>query len=277
MAESNSPRNKNRCIFGLKLKSTMAGYKSSRFFKKLKQTVESTDTKSGQRFDFFIEVIIILSLISFSIETIPDIDEQLLKVLHIFDVFSVIIFTIEYVLRIFVADKKLKYIFSFFGIIDLIAILPYFLMLGVDLRSIRSFRMLRLLRLIKLLRYNSAITHLRLAVKSIREELIIFFIFTIILIYLCSVGIYYFEHEAQPDVFTSIFHSMWFAVTSLTTVGYGDMVPITTGGKIFSSFMVIIGLGIVAVPAGLFASSLTKKHKIDKKTVRKDEKEINRP
>lgn len=255
----------------------MAGYKSSRFFQKLKQTIESTDTKAGQRFDFLIEAIIILSLISFSIETIPNIDERILRILHVFDVFSVIVFTIEYLLRIFVADKKLKYIFSFFGIIDLVAILPYFLMLGVDLRSIRSFRMLRLLRLIKLLRYNSAITHLRLAVKSIREELIIFFIFTIILIYLCSVGIYYFEHEAQPDVFTSIFHSMWFAVTSLTTVGYGDMVPITTGGKIFSSFMVIIGLGIVAVPAGLFASALTKKQKTDKKTISKDEKEINRP
>lgn len=243
----------------------MAGYRSSQKFKKLKRTVESTDTKAGKRFDLFIETVIILSLISFSIETLPSIDERLLYLLHIFDVFSVIVFTIEYLLRIFVADNKIKYIFSFFGIVDLIAILPFYLALGIDLRSVRSLRMLRLLRLIKLLRYNSAVTHLLQSVKSIREELIIFFAFTLVLIFLCSVGIYYFEHDAQPKVFTSIFHSMWFAVTSLTTVGYGDMIPITNGGKIFSSFMVIIGLGIVAVPAGLFASALTKQRKKEKK------------
>ncbi len=255
----------------------MAGYRKSPTFLKLKQTIEDNDTKGGKRFDFIIETFIILSLISFSIETIPRVNPRLLYFLNIFNITSIVVFTVEYLMRIFVADRKLKYIFSFFGIIDLVAILPFFLQLGIDLRSIRSFRILRLIRLIKLMRYNSAVTHLRLSIRSIREELIIFFAFTLILIFLCSVGIYYFEHDAQPEIFTSVFHSMWFAVTSLTTVGYGDMVPVTTGGRIFSSVMVVIGLGIVAVPAGLFASALTKQRTRNNKTFKRDEEEINRP
>lgn len=255
----------------------MAGYRKSPTFLKLKQTIEDNDTKGGKRFDFIIETFIILSLISFSIETIPRVNPRLLYFLNIFNITSIVVFTVEYLMRIFVADRKIKYIFSFFGIIDLVAILPFFLQLGIDLRSIRSFRVLRLIRLIKLMRYNSAVTRLRLSIRSIREELIIFFAFTLILIFLCSVGIYYFEHDAQPEIFTSIFHSMWFAVTSLTTVGYGDMVPVTTGGRIFSSVMVVIGLGIVAVPAGLFASALTKQRTRNKKTFERDEEEINRP
>lgn len=236
----------------------MSNYKSSHFFIYLKETVESRKTASGKFFDLFIEFMIIGSLVAFSIETIPSINNEIRFYLHIFDVITIIVFTIEYFLRIFVADKKIKYLFSFFGIVDLVAILPFYLQTGIDLRSVRSFRMLRLLRLIKLLRYNSAIHRLQNAFSSIREELLIFFSFTLILLFIASVGIYYFEHEVQPEKFSSVFECMWFAIVSLTTVGYGDMIPITLGGRIFTGIVLFIGLGIVAVPTGLFASALTK-------------------
>lgn len=91
-----------------------------------------------------------------------------------------------------------------------------------------------------------------------REEIVLFLFLTLILLYLSAVGIYYFEREAQPEEFASVFHSLWWAVATLTTVGYGDIYPITAGGKVFTFFMMIIGMGIIAVPAGLVASALTK-------------------
>lgn len=158
-------------------------------------------------------------------------------------------------LRIFVADKKLKFIFSFYGLIDLLAILPFYLSFGIDLRSIRIFRLFRIL---KMLRFNQAIRHVSKAFNSIKEELLLFFIMASFLLFLSSVGIYYFENEAQPEIFKFIFHSFWWAIATFTTVGYGDIYPITTGGKIFTSVMLLIGLGIIAVPTGLIALALTK-------------------
>ena len=113
-------------------------------------------------------------------------------------------------------------------------------------------------RIFKLLKYNSAIDRLLFAFREIKKELFIFLIATIFLLYVSSVGIYYFENEAQPDQFNSVFHSMWWAVATLTTVGYGDVYPITLGGKIFTTFIVFIGMGLVAVPTGLLASALAK-------------------
>jgi voltage-gated potassium channel len=164
----------------------------------------------------------------------------------------------EYILRIYFSKDKKKYIFSFFGIIDLLAILPFYLSLGVDLRSIRIFRIFRLFRILKLTRYNKAIIRFTQAAKHAKEGIFLFMIITSIIIYLSAVGIYFFEHEAQPEKFGSVFDSLWWAIVTLTTVGYGDAYPITVGGKIFTSFILIIGIGIVTVPAGLVASALIK-------------------
>ena len=121
-----------------------------------------------------------------------------------------------------------------------------------------GFRLFRLFRIFKLLKYNSAIDRLLFAFREIKKELFIFLIATIFLLYVSSVGIYYFENEAQPEQFKSVFHSMWWAVATLTTVGYGDVYPITLGGKLFTTFIVFIGMGLVAVPTGLLASALAK-------------------
>jgi len=225
---------------------------------KLKQIIECNDTKGGKIFDLFIQSLIILSLVGFSIETIPDISKSLAEVLRISEIIIVIIFTIEYLLRIIVSDKKLKFIFSFYGLIDLFAILPFYLSTGIDLRSIRALRLLRLFRAFKLVRYSNAIQRFNRALILIKEELVLFIFVTVILIFLSGAGIYFFENQAQPEVFTSIFQSLWWAIATLTTVGYGDIYPITMGGKIFTFIILIIGLGIIAVPTGLVASALSK-------------------
>jgi len=224
----------------------------------IKNIIENADTKLGKTFDFSIQFLIIVSLISFTIETIPNLSEQTKFWLNLIEIICVIIFTIEYFLRLFIADKKLKFIFSFYGLIDFLAILPFYISSGIDLRSIRIFRLFRLFRAFKLFRYSKALNRLKDAFKSVKAELVLFFVATSFMLYVSSVGIYYFENEAQPDQFASIFHCLWWSVATLTTVGYGDIYPITIGGRIFTSVVVLIGIGIVAVPTGLIASALTK-------------------
>ncbi len=228
----------------------------------LRSVVIDNTTRQGKLFDYFIQVLIILSLVAFAVETVPGNSAELTALLNSFEVFCVVTFTLEYVLRIFLSEKPLKYIFSFYGIIDLLAILPYYLTKTLDLRALRSFRVLRLFRAFKLIRYNKALQRFHIATNIVKEELILFFILTIIIIYLTSSGIYFFENEAQPEVFASVFHSLWWAIVTLTTVGYGDVYPITVGGRIFTFFVVIIGVGIVTVPAGIVASALSKARNI---------------
>ena len=224
----------------------------------LKRIVLDTDTTAGRNFDLFIQFCIVLSLISFAVETVEGLSANTKLILDWIEVGTVSIFSVEYLLRIWLSDKKLAYIFSFFGIIDLVAILPFYLSTGIDLRSIRVLRLMRLFRILKLAHYSDAITTFQKAFSHVKAELAVFGVFSLLILYVASVGIYIFEHEAQPEAFGSIFDSLWWSIVTLTTVGYGDSFPITVGGKIFTSFVVIIGLGIIAVPTGLFASALSK-------------------
>jgi voltage-gated potassium channel len=129
------------------------------------------------------------------------------------------------------------------------------------LRAIRALRFIRLIRLLKLARYGKALERYRAAFKDIKVDLLIFTFITVILLYIAAVGIYHFEHAAQPEVFKSIFDALWWAVATLTTVGYGDIYPITLGGKLFTFIILVLGLGVVAVPTGLIAAALTEARK----------------
>lgn len=229
----------------------------------LKRTVERADTPAGHWFDRVIEALIVVSLVTFSIETLPNLAESTRGVLRVIEIVIVAVFTVEYILRIAVADDKLRFITSFFGIVDLMAILPFYVAVGVDLRSVRAFRLLRLFRVLKLARYSAAARRFHLAFRIAKEEIVLFFVVTCMVTFLAAVGIYYFENPAQPDTFKSVFHSLWWAVETLTTVGYGDIHPITTGGKVFTFFVLMIGLGIVAVPTGLVASALGEARKLE--------------
>ncbi|MDA9851422.1 ion transporter [Flavobacteriaceae bacterium] len=229
----------------------------------LRKIVEDNTTKKGRFFDYIIQLLIFLSLISFSVETLPNIPEKASVALRYFEVFSVLIFSIEYLLRLWVSKKPLSYIFSFYGIIDILAILPFYMVTFLDLRFLRAFRILRIFRALKVIRYNKAIERFGAAFKLVKEEFVLFFACALILIFISSAGIFYFEHEAQPETFKSIFHSAWWAIVTLTSVGYGDVYPITLGGRIFTFFVLMIGLGIVTVPAGLVASALSKAREIE--------------
>jgi len=231
----------------------------------LKQVIENNETRLGRGFDLFIQFLIVVSLVTFSIETLPDLSRPTRDVLRYTEIVTVIIFTAEYLLRLYVADRKLSFIFSFFGLVDLFAILPFYVFTCVDLRSIRAVRLFRLFRILKVVRYSAAIRRFHRALLIAKEEIVLFGLVAALVLYLSAVGIYYFENEAQPEAFSSVFHSLWWSVCTLTTVGYGDVYPVTTGGKIFTFVVLATGLGIISVPAGLVASALSKARELEDK------------
>ena len=199
-----------------------------------------------------------LSTISIGIETLPGLPSWATSLLGVGEVITVAVFTVEYVLRIAITANRLAYVRSFFGIVDLLAILPFYLSLGIDLRALRAFRLLRLFRLFKIARYHNAIGRLGRAISMVREELIVFATVAVFTLYLCGIGIYYFEHAAQPKVFASVFDGMWWAAVTLTTVGYGDVYPVTPGGRMFTMLVLFVALGAIAVPTGLISAALTR-------------------
>ena len=224
----------------------------------VRDIVHRSDTPAGRAFDFIVLFLIVVSIITLSIDTMPSLSPMTKRILHISEVVITVLFTIEYGLRIATSERKTSYMFSFYGFVDLIAILPFYLAIGLDLRAVRVVRVFRVFHILKLTRYSSAMARFGKAVSYAKEEAFIFLLATIILLFLAAVGIYYFEHEAQPEQFGSIPHSLWWAVTTLTTVGYGDVYPVTVGGRFFTFFILMCGLGIVAVPAGLVAAALSK-------------------
>lgn len=224
--------------------------------KTLKKVIERNNTGIGKGFNLFIISLIVLSVLSLSIETLPDLSPDFIRALLIVEYIIVAIFSVEYLLRIFVADKKLHYIFSFYGIIDFLAIVPFYLAVSVDLRSIRIFRLLRLFRIFKLARFSDAATRLLYAFKSVRAELVIYSMIMICTLYISAVVIYYFENPAQPEVFSTVFHSIWWSVSTITLLGYGDIYPVTTGGRIFTFVILMIGIALISVFTALISSAL---------------------
>ena len=211
---------------------------------------------------------------TFSIETLPNLHADVRAILAVAEIGFVVVFTLEYLLRCCAARRVQDYVFSFYGLIDLLAIAPFYLMLtgellegvgwfvtgrfsGMELQGVRVLRLVRAFRLLKLARYNAAMGRFRRAFRSIREELILTGTVTGCVVFFAAVMVYHFEHQAQPEAFASIFHALWWAVVTLTTVGYGDVYPVTAGGRVFTGFLLIAGLGLIAVPSGLIASALT--------------------
>lgn len=244
---------------------------------RLREIVEpAVDSRESRIFDLMMLTFIVVALITFTLDTLPDKPEWAVNALFAIEVVTVIVFSIEYLIRVFVAERRIKFLCSFYGIVDLLAIIPFYVGLfvgfGVDLRSLRILRLFRLFRVFKLLRYSRAIRHFGNALEEVKEELVLYLMATGFLMFLASAGIYHFEREAQPENFQSIFHAMWWSVVTLTTVGYGDVYPQTVGGKIFTSCLLMIGLGVIAVPSGLIASGLTQAKNKERES-RSDSKE----
>jgi voltage-gated potassium channel len=227
---------------------------------------ELGNTYWDRAFNVFIILLIVLNVMAVMLETVPHIYEPNKLLFHRFDVFSVWIFTIEYILRVWscVHEKKyshpvygrLRYIFSAGAMIDLLAISPFYLhvFIGLDLRMIRILRLFRFLRLFRLTAYMKATKLIINVFRSNFNILLLSLVLTLFLIIISSSLVYFAEHLAQPDVFTSIPQTIWWSIITLTTVGYGDMVPITIAGKVFTSIILIAGVALLALPAGIITA-----------------------
>jgi voltage-gated potassium channel len=244
---------------------------------------EKHDKKSIY-FDYFIIILVLLSVIATIWESHLEIEQKDNTYFHLFEIFSITIFTIEYLLRLWTAPLKypylsvwkayLKYIFSFIALIDLLAILPFYLpFFGVeDLRVLRMMRLLRLLRVFKLNRYSRALNLVSDVLKEKGEELVTTIFFALILLLVSSTLMYYVEHDANPTGFPNIIATLWWAVVTLTTVGYGDVVPVTMLGKILNGITALIGIGVVALPTSILSAGFLEKVQ-ERKRIEKEETE----
>lgn len=226
---------------------------------KLHEVIFEADTFKGKLFDIILLTAILLSVIAVMLETVPAIFIQYGEELYIIEWIFTILFTIEYAARIIAVTKPRKYIFSFYGIIDLMAILPlyisFFIVGTQSLMVIRAIRLLRIFRVLKLGRFIGEATHLSNALKASRAKILVFVfaVFTMVII----MGTVMYLIEGAESGFTSIPKSVYWAVVTLTTVGYGDIVPQTTLGQALSTLLMITGYGIIAVPTGIVGAEMT--------------------
>lgn len=200
--------------------------------------------------DVFIYSIIFIDIIDHALMTVESM-QQYAHYFHAWDHVPLTIFSIEYILRVYSNPKRLKFIFSFWGIIDLLAIIGLYGAGPYILREIRA------LRFISLFKYEPAAMNIISAFREIKKELTYFSLMAMFMLYVSAVGVYYFENPTNSENFPDIFQSLWWAVVTLTTVGYGDISPVTHGGQIFAGIIIMIGLGIFAVPTGLIAGAFS--------------------
>ncbi|MDZ7896805.1 MAG: ion transporter [Arcicella sp.] len=227
--------------------------------------------KSGVGFfiNISLTVIIFLNTLSIILHSVPSIRQDYEQFFHEFEIFSVAIFSIEYILRLWSCVEnetykhpikgRLRFVFSVWGLIDLLAILPFFASLFTkDLGFIRILRLLRMLRLFRISRYFHALIVIQRVVKDKREELVLSMVFIIFMLIISSSLVYYVEHEVQPKAFSSIPEAMWWGVNAMTTVGYGDLKPITPFGKLLGGLIAILGVSLFALPTGILASGFAE-------------------
>ena len=213
--------------------------------------------KDKTRFEIVSSIAVVTSVAIMAIETF-DLPPGLKHALYVADITLSLAFVAEYLFRIASADNKRRYLTSFYGLIDLIALLPLLTHAAASTRVVRMLRLLRLLRLLKLQRYTRALDRFGDALKLITAEAMLFAGVALGFITAFAFLIYEVEHEAQPEIYSNIFDSIWWAVVSLTSVGYGDVYPVTTVGRLLTLAMVLTGMGIVAVPTALLASALSQ-------------------
>ena len=238
---------------------------------------ELGDTKWDKILNAFIITLIILNNTAVMLETVPSIHEPYKEFFHIFDLVSVIIFSIEYLLRVWSCNHdpryahsfkgRLKYMVSIDALIDLLAILPFYLhiFIGFDLRVLRIFRLLRFLRLFRLTAYMKSARMVKNVFKTRANDLKLSLVLITFLIIIAACMLYFAEHDAQPTVFSSIPATMWWAVVTVTSVGYGDMIPVTVLGKLLTSLISLSGLAFFALPAGIITAGFLEEMRQPKK------------
>lgn len=226
-------------------------------------------------FGAFLLVLIILNPIAVILESVRPIHSEYFNAFRAFDIFTVTVFTIEYILRIWscVEDSRyrspvtgrVRYAFTPLAIVDLLAILPFYLaMITVDLRVLRVLRIFRLLLILKVARYSrTLLTFIRVFMR-VRTELLFTLLGTVLILMLSASLMYFAEHDSQPEIFSSIPAAMWWSIVTLTTVGYGDIYPVTPVGKLLASFIAVFGIGMFALPTGLLGAAFLEEIRADK-------------
>lgn len=226
---------------------------------KLHEIIFEADTAGGKAFDVVLLITILLSVLVVMLESVASVQAEYGEWLYLAEWIFTILFTIEYAARILSVLRPRKYVTSFFGIIDLLSILPTYLSLlfaGTQaFLIIRSIRLLRVFRVFKLVRYIGEASHLTSALKASRPKIIVFIggVFTFVVI----IGTLMYLIEGRDGGFTSIPKSIYWAVVTLTTVGYGDIIPQTALGKGIATFIMILGYGIIAVPTGIVTAEMS--------------------
>jgi voltage-gated potassium channel len=228
---------------------------------KLYQIIFEADTKNGKRFDIALLFVILASILLVIMESVHAINDDYGKWLKMGEWLVTIIFTFEYILRIYVIKKPLSYIFSFYGLVDLLSVLPTYLSLFLTgaggLMVIRALRLLRVFRILKLSRYTKEASYIMYALRESRHKLGVFLMAILTIVTILGTIMYLVEGEEHG--FSSIPESIYWAIVTLTTVGYGDIAPQTNLGKFISSFVMILGYAIIAVPTGIITVALNNK------------------
>ena len=238
----------------------MSSIKSNwnKFKQKINIIIYGTNTRAGRLFDLILLLIIVLSVILVMLETIKDFDTKYHNQIVILEWIITFFFSIEYILRIIALKKPIKYVFSFYGIIDLLATLPMYLSLFLSgtsvLTIIRAFRLIRLFKILNHPQFTGQSIHLRDALIASRGRIFVFIYF--VLVSTVFIGSIMYVVETPESGFTSIPVSIYWTIVTLTTVGYGDISPITPLGQFIASFVMILGYGIIAVPTGIITSEI---------------------
>ena len=225
---------------------------------RLHEIIYEADTRAGKLFDVILLIAILASILFVMLESIQSIDEAYGSYLDIAEWVITILFSLEYVLRIITVKKPWKYIFSFYGIIDLLSTIPKYISLILidshNLAVLRALRLLRIFRILKITRYIGASNRLLIALKSSRAKISVFLLFVFILCIILGTIMYMIE--GAENGFTSIPRSVYWAIVTLTTVGYGDIAPVTALGQLIASAIMILGYAIIAIPTGIVGSEM---------------------
>lgn len=245
-------------------KKTHKGWKN-----RLHEIIYEADTPMGKWFDILLFILIIVSVILVMLESVKEIDQEYHQLLFTLEWIITIFFTIEYIARVISIKKPFKYIFSFYGIIDFISTIPLYLsyiFVGSQvLLAVRALRLLRVFRILKLVQFLGEASSLTKALKASRAKIAVFIYAVLILSVIMGTIMYLIEDDSAG--FTSIPRSIYWAIVTLTTVGYGDIAPQTSLGQLIATIVMILGYGIIAVPTGIVTAEFSKENKKEDKKV----------
>ena len=239
---------------------------------KLREVIFGYTTKAGKRFDVILLIAIIISVIAVMLDSDKEIHNRYGKILAALEWIFTILFSIEYLLRIYCSEKKKKYIFSFMGIIDLLSVIPTYLVVFYApigyLIDIRVLRLIRVFKIFQLSPYLRSGHKMQIALRSSRPKMIVFILSVSLIVIILGTLMYIVE--GQRNGFENITQSIYWAIVTLTTVGYGDVVPISGLGKIISVIIMLLGYAIIAVPTGIVSAEIIKNKDTKKQNKNQD-------